>query len=87
MQGIEIISDPHLFTVYELKKAFIVGRYTNLTEEDEYVTIEAFNLWIIFFNLLLFFHYTDGETVILFYDTIRLMSIPQLVMDLTDLVS
>jgi len=87
IDGVEIVSEPHLFNVYELKKAIIFGRFTNLTEEGEYISIQAFNLWIIFFKPLQFLHYVTGETVMLLNDTVRLMIIPQLIMGLTVVVT
>jgi hypothetical protein len=48
---------------YELKKAFIFGRYTNLTAESGYITIEAVNLWVIYKEPTSFAHYPRGTHV------------------------
>ena len=48
---------------YLLKNAFLFGRFQNAVIEDDYVTVEAVNLRIIFFEPFQFFHYTTGETV------------------------
>jgi cyclophilin family peptidyl-prolyl cis-trans isomerase len=48
---------------YLLKNAFLFGRFQNAVIEDDYVTVEAVNLRIIFFDPFQFFHYTTGETV------------------------
>jgi hypothetical protein len=47
----------------ELKKAFIFGRYTNLTAEGEYLTIEAVNLWVIYKEPTSFAHFPRGTQV------------------------
>ncbi len=71
--GIEIYTDPHIFNVYELKQAIIFGRFTNLTEEGGLNTIEAINLRLISFKPFQFVHYTNGEKITYFDDTIKLM--------------
>lgn len=38
-------SDPHVMMIYELKKTFMFGSYTNLTIEGGFITIQAGNLW------------------------------------------
>jgi len=40
-------SDPYIITIYELKKTIIFGRYSNMTTENGFITIEAVNLWTI----------------------------------------
>jgi len=40
-------SDPHRIMMYELKKTIMFGRYTNATEENGFITIEAARLWTI----------------------------------------
>jgi hypothetical protein len=47
----------------ELRKAFIFGRYTNLTADDGYLTIEAVNLWVIYKEPTSFAHYPRGTHV------------------------
>ncbi|VVB59282.1 Cyclophilin type peptidyl-prolyl cis-trans isomerase/CLD [uncultured archaeon] len=48
---------------YLLKNAFLFGRFQNAVIEDDYVTVEAVNLRIIFFDPFQFFHYTTRETI------------------------
>jgi len=48
---------------YLLKSAFLFGRSQNVVVGDDYSTVEAANLWIIFFEPFQFFHYTAGETI------------------------
>jgi len=48
---------------YLLKSAFLFGRIQNVTAEDDYVTIEAVNLRIIFLEPTQFFHYTAREPI------------------------
>ena len=50
-------------TDYLLKRAFLYGRFQNVTVDGDYVTVEAVNLRIIFFGPFQFFHYTAGETI------------------------
>jgi hypothetical protein len=47
----------------ELRKAFIFGRYTNLTVEGGYITIEAVNLWVIYKEPTSFDHFPRGTHV------------------------
>lgn len=48
---------------YLLKNTFLFGRFQNMIAEENYSTIEAMNLRIIFFKPFQFFHYTNGETI------------------------
>jgi peptidyl-prolyl cis-trans isomerase B (cyclophilin B) len=50
-------------TDYLLKRAFLYGRFQNMTVEADLVSVEAVNLRIIFFGPFQFFHYTTGETI------------------------
>jgi hypothetical protein len=56
-----IITTPSSST--ELKQAFIFGRYTNLTAQGEYLTIEAVNLWVVYKEPRSFDHYPRGTLV------------------------
>jgi len=47
----------------ELRQAFIFGRYTNLTAQTEYLTVEAVNLWVIYKNPTSFAHFPRGTQV------------------------
>jgi hypothetical protein len=47
----------------ELRKAFIFGRYTNLTADDGYLTIEAVNLWVIYKDPTSFARFPRGTQV------------------------
>ena len=48
---------------YLLKSTFLFGRFQNMIVDGEYLTVEAVNLRIIFFEPYQFFHYTTGETI------------------------
>jgi hypothetical protein len=50
-------------TSYALRKAFIFGRYTNLTAGDGHLTIEAVNLWVIYKEPTSFGHFPRGTQV------------------------
>jgi parallel beta-helix repeat protein len=54
-------SDPHVITIYELKKVLMIGRYTNMTTDGDFVTIQVVSIWIILFNPTQFTHYNSGE--------------------------
>ena len=61
INGAEIYSDPHDFTVYELKKAFIFGIIVNLTSVDDTIMFEAVNIKVITFQPFSFVPYMSGE--------------------------
>jgi hypothetical protein len=44
----------------ELKKAFIIGRYSNLTGEGGYITIETVNIFVIYKEPFSFGHFPRG---------------------------
>jgi len=56
-------SDPNIFNVYELKKAFLFGRYTNMSTEGDYIIVEAVNLRMILFTPFEYLHYIAGEKI------------------------
>ena len=87
IHGVEINSDPHLFTVYELKKEFIFGRYTNLTEEGGYSTIEAVKLRVLLFKPFQFLHYNDGEIVTFLKDTLKGLVLPRFIIGMVDVIT
>ena len=47
----------------DFRQAFIFGRYTNLTAQGEYLTIEAANLWAIYKEPRSFDHFPRGTPV------------------------
>ncbi|MBN1281083.1 MAG: hypothetical protein JXA00_05485 [Candidatus Thermoplasmatota archaeon] len=47
----------------EVKAAFIFGRYTNLTADNGYLTIEAVNVWVIYKEPRSFAHFPRGTQV------------------------
>ena len=61
INGVEIYSDPHDFTVYELKRAFIFGIIVNLTTVDDTIMFEAVNIKVITFQPFSFVPYMSGE--------------------------
>jgi len=44
----------------ELKKAFIIGRYANLTGQGGYITIETVNVFVIYKEPFSFGHFPRG---------------------------
>jgi hypothetical protein len=62
-------SDIHLFNVYNLKKAFIIGRYTIFNVSGNEITIVAVNLWVIYKEPTSFDHYPRGTHVTFLMDT------------------
>jgi len=79
-------SEPHVFTVYEMKKAFIFGRYANLTEDNGYITLEAVNLRIIQRKPFQFLHYIHGEKKTFVKDTSRVFRHPLFIIGWIDQV-
>lgn len=65
IHGVEINSDPHDFNVYELKKAFIFGKITNLSTQGDYITFEAVKTRVITFSPFSFNTYISGENFII----------------------
>jgi hypothetical protein len=63
-------SDPHTITMYELKKTFMIGRYSNWTEENGFVLIDAESLWTVHFKPFEFKHHGPMEQII-FSDTYK----------------
>ncbi len=47
----------------DLIQAFIFGRYTNLTAQGEFLTIEAANLWVVYKEPRSFDHFPRGTPV------------------------
>jgi hypothetical protein len=80
-------SEPYNYTVNELKKAFIFGRYTDLTEEIGFITIEAVNIRIVLFNPLHYLHYNNGEKVTYLEDTAKVVIGPKLILGFVELVT
>ena len=70
-----------------LKKAFIFGRNTHLTEESGYITIEAVNLRLIFFKPFQRLHYIDGEEVTFLKDTAKVIDLPGFIIGIVDVVT
>jgi hypothetical protein len=80
-------SDPFVFTVYELKKAFLFGRYTNMTSDEEFITVHAVNLWMISCKPFQFHHYIAGETITYSENTIKALVTPRSLIGLFDVVT
>jgi hypothetical protein len=79
-------SDPHVFNVYELKKAFLFGKYTNLSGQEGYITFKAVNLRMILFNPFQFLHYINGEKITYLEDTAKALILPQFIIGRIDVV-
>ncbi len=75
----------------ELVKAFIFGRYANLTEESGYITIEGVNLWLILFNPFEIYHliiqYGGPEKVTYLRDTAKVILLPQFILGFVEVAS
>lgn len=56
-------SNPFLFNVFELTKAFLVGKFTNMHTEADYITVDAVNLNAILFTPFQYLHFTTGESI------------------------
>lgn len=84
-------SDPHVFNVYELKKAFLFGSYskmyTNLSTEGDYNTVEAVNLRMILFKPFQFLHYIDGKTITFSKDNVKALITSRFLIGLLDVVT
>ncbi len=65
---------------FELKNTFIFGRYTNLTEEVGYITIEAINLRLIFSDPFQWIHYIDAEKIIFVKDSAKVVILPRFIL-------
>ncbi|MFH1101971.1 MAG: PKD domain-containing protein [Methanobacteriota archaeon] len=83
--------EPHVFTVYELKKAFLFGSYskmyTNLSTEGDYNTVEAVNLRMILFKPFQFLHYIDGKTITFSKDNVKALITSRFLIGLLDVVT
>ena len=56
-------SDPHIIMIYELKRTFMFGSYTNLTVQGGFITIEAVNLLALHFKPFEFKHRGSHEKI------------------------
>jgi len=75
-------SVPHVITIFALKKAFIFGRYTNLSAEDGYITIKAINLRLVIFKPFQFLHYIADEKITFSKDNIKALIMSQFLIGL-----
>jgi hypothetical protein len=57
-------SDPHIIDIYELKKSFMLGRYTNLSTEEGFINVDALSLWTLHFNPFEFKRHIPPEKII-----------------------
>jgi hypothetical protein len=69
------------------KKAFLFGRYTNLTTEGNYITIEVVNLRLIFSNPFQWLHYINGEKITFVKDTAKVIIFPRRIIGIVDVVT
>jgi len=77
-------SDPHVFNVGESRNAFLFGRYTNITTEGEYHTVEAVNLRMILFRPVQYIHYNDGEKITFLKDNSKAFITPRFIIGIVD---
>jgi hypothetical protein len=57
------VSQSGTITIYDVKKAFLFGKFTNMDTQGDFITIEAVNLRMISFRPLQYIHYSDGEII------------------------
>jgi hypothetical protein len=57
-------SDPHAITIYELKKTFMIGGYTNWSAENGFIIIDAKSLWTAQFKPFEVKHHIPTEQII-----------------------
>jgi hypothetical protein len=86
MYGVEIVFGPYIFHVYDVKKAFIYGRYTNQTEDGDYIAIEAVNLRLIYLDPFQFLHYKEKETITYLNNTMKGLVLPRFLIGLLDVL-
>lgn len=79
-------SDPYVFNVYELKNAFLFGRYTNMTTEGDYRTVEAVNLRMILLRPVQYFHYIAGEKITFLQNNSKVFITPRFIIGMVDAV-
>jgi len=79
-------SDPHVFNVHELKKAFLFGRYTNLSAEGGYITIEAVNIRMVLFKPFQFLHQIAGEKITFSGSNVKALILPRFIIGRIDVV-
>ena len=70
-----------------LTRAFLFGRYVNMTGLGGYRTIEAVNVRIILFKPFQFLHYVSGEKLTYQNDTTRTLITPRFIIGVVDLLS
>ena len=55
----------HTITIYEVKKAFLFGSFSNIFTFDDLIIVGAANLWMIPFKPFQVLHYTYGQYILL----------------------
>jgi hypothetical protein len=79
-------SNPHVFNVNELKTAFLFGRFTNMTTDGNYRTIDAVNLRMLLFKPVHYFHYNTGEKITFLMNTSKALMTLQFIVGMVDAV-
>jgi PKD repeat protein len=51
-------------TIYDVKKAFLFGRFTNMSEQGDLITVESVDLKMILLKPFQYLHYTSGQNLL-----------------------
>jgi len=87
IHGVEIYSDPHIFNVYELKKAFIFGKCVILEQQNGTITIQAVNIHLIQFKPFQFLHYIESEKITFLNNTVSGLVFARFIIGIVDVVT
>jgi hypothetical protein len=68
------------------QKTFIFGRYTNLSSQEEYITIEAVNIRMVLFKPFRFLHYVAGEEITFSKENIKALITPRFIIGRVDVM-
>jgi hypothetical protein len=80
-------SDPHVITIYELKKAIFFGSYENKISNGEFISIHAVNLRMILFNPFQFLHYTHGENITFSENNVKALITPKFIIGVVNVLT
>jgi hypothetical protein len=69
-----------------VKKAFLFGRYTNMSTESNYISLDAVNLRLILFKPFQFLHYVDGQKIIFLKNNSKVLTAPRFIIGIVDVM-
>lgn len=72
--------------IRDVKKAFIVGSFTNFSTEDDYLILKTVDLRLIALKPFQFSHYVDGEEVTVLKDTVTMLITKRFIIGVVDYV-